>query len=104
MYELRSRVEVEEADGVQGVVIRLMCSNAFLKKIAGISDSNKKNRPWEVTWYHSGYDKEKIGVYECYPKGYFDDQRFDGFYRTPYAKGNTEIYPHESLKKITNKS
>ena len=95
VYELKSRVEVEEVEGIQGVVIRLMCSEAFIKK-SQANNEDKQYRPWGVTWYHGKYDCEKEGIHETYPQGYYFDQRFDGFYRIPYAKDGEEIFPHET--------
>ena len=87
--------EVEEVEGIQGVVIRLMCSEVFVKKSQASADE-RQYKPWGVTWYHGKYDCEKKGVHEYYPQGYYFDQRFDGFYRIPYAKDGEEIYPHEA--------
>ena len=95
VHELQSRVEVEEVEGIQGVVIRLMCSEVFVKKSQASADE-RQYKPWGVTWYHGKYDCEKKGVHEYYPQGYYFDQRFDGFYRIPYAKDGEEIYPHEA--------
>ena len=96
VYELQSRVEVEEVEGIQGVVIRVMCSDAFVKKTSA-SDVDRQYQSWGVTWYRGKYDQEKVGVHEFYPQGYFFDQRFDGFYRIPYAKDGEEIFSHNHI-------
>ena len=44
VHELRSRVEVEEVEGIQGAVIRLMCSEVFVKKSLA-SDVDRQYSP-----------------------------------------------------------